>query len=538
MTQKNTFLKTIFLCLCTVWIFSCADDKGNYNYKELNDVEIKGLEEEIEVLAFTNLNITPEFGDFVPTEETHDFEWKIIATTGNKESQVIGTTRDLNYHVELLADRYNLLYTVKEKNSDFYYRAQTTLLVNSTVSEGWAVLCSDNNKTRLDFVSEITGETYQDILSATDIPQYEGPRAFQFLPQGQGYDDSPFYLFTDNGATRLSKNDFAWEPEFAMEYEMGTGETTLPYRISASGNQKMLVTESNVHYCDFSMGDGLFGIAINKTYTPAPAIGCNVAASNIYSPVFLMYDTEGKQFMYYDKYGVYPLFGAYESEEMGYGVSFLDNYGEMILGSPVVTGSSSIVMPVGEYDFKYMENTMYDPGNNLDGITYTILTKGNEFYLYGLQMGDGVLLMGESSDCSYIINKAYYGDLSQCTNISNASHFAFSSLRNYMYYAVGGQVYRVDLSKKTLQAEEQFNLPGEEITCLKFYLYTEDRNSNRSYDLIVGSQKAGDETSSGILRVYEGFRSEGNFKNAEPSETHEGFAKIVDVIYREISNLQ
>ena len=50
----------------------------------------------------------------------------------------------------------------------------------------------------------------------------------------------------------------------------------------------------------------------------------------------------------------------------------------------------------------------------------------------------------------------------------------------------------------------------------------------RSYDLIVGSLKNED----GILRIYEGRQSDGDFRNVEP-EVHEGFAEIVDVTYKE-----
>ena len=97
-----------------------------------------------------------------------------------------------------------------------------------------------------------------------------------------------------------------------------------------------------------------------------------------------------------------------------------------------------------------------------------------------------------------------------------------------MYYAVEDTVYKVDLSSDDLKPEVQFTLPGEKITCLKFNLYQKTENMQRSYDLIVGSLKNED----GILRIYEGRQSDGDFRNVEP-EVHEGFAEIVDVTYKE-----
>jgi hypothetical protein len=50
----------------------------------------------------------------------------------------------------------------------------------------------------------------------------------------------------------------------------------------------------------------------------------------------------------------------------------------------------------------------------------------------------------------------------------------------------------------------------------------------KSYDLVVGSLKDGE----GVLRVYEGRESGGDFTDVTP-QTYEGFAKIVDVEYKE-----
>jgi len=129
-----------------------------------------------------------------------------------------------------------------------------------------------------------------------------------------------------------------------------------------------------------------------------------------------------------------------------------------------------------------------------------------------------------------VLGKAYYGDLSDCKDIAKASHFAFSSLRNYMYYAVDGTVYRVNLSETPLKAEKQFALTGESITVMKFNLY-QGSTSNHDYDLVVASEKNG----VGTLRIYDGMTNEGDFTTVKPT-VYTGFAKIVDATYRERSN--
>ena len=128
-----------------------------------------------------------------------------------------------------------------------------------------------------------------------------------------------------------------------------------------------------------------------------------------------------------------------------------------------------------------------------------------------------------------MLGKGYYGNLSQCRDVLHEDAlYAFSSLKNYMYYAVGGTVYRVDLSSDDIRAETHLEFPGETVTCLKFNLYQKSENMQKSYDLLVGSLKDG----AGVLRVYEGRESDGDFSDVQPL-VYDGFAEIVDVTYKE-----
>ena len=192
-----------------------------------------------------------------------------------------------------------------------------------------------------------------------------------------------------------------------------------------------------------------------------------------------------------------------------------------------VTGSAFDEFPTG-LDYVYMENTRYDPGSGQMAVTYTVLADGDKRYLYGIQLGD--IVPQSWSSCPNALGKAYYGDLSECTDITKVTDlFAFSSLKNCMYYAVGGTLYQVDLSTKPLQAKVQFTLPGgEEITRLKFNLFRKNTSDSRSYNLIIGSLR-GEE---GILRIYNDTEMSGDFSGVEP-EVYDGFARIVDVTYRE-----
>ncbi len=502
-------------------MMACAEDKGNYKYHDLIEPEISGVEEKLSVLTYASLRLNPELGAKAKAENQYSYEWRAINQDESHEVTVLGDSRNLDYQVELAPGIYTLYFTVTEKSSGLYWQQNYQLTVSDATTEGWMVLCSDNGTARLDMVSTVTGETYFDILKDNkEMPAYQGPRKIQWLSK-HADSDSPYYLLTEQGATRLGKNKFIWKEEYDFKYEVATLANLCPYSITLAGFGRMMVSGTDAYYNETISFSGLYGDKINEGFAVAPHIGANISAT-IYAAVYLMYDTDNKRFMTYCPMMQSEALGGYEPLQE---ITAMEELARTAKGSDKVVGTAFDEYPVG-YDYVYMENTKYDAGNAKMGTTYTLLKdETGKLHVYGIQLGDFMLF----SDCSYIIGRAYYGDLSGCTDIGKENNlYAFSSLRNYMYYAVGGTLYRVDLSEKPLTAKKQFTLNGETITCLKFNLYQNNPNDNRSYDLVVGSVKDG----KGTLRIYEGMSTEGDFSSVTP-EIYTGFAEIVDATYRE-----
>ena len=92
-------MKKIFLLLCLssiLWI-SCYDDKGNYDYHEINKIEgvTDGLDSVIYIRQFDTLRCTPTFaGTFYSDPEAYSYEWEI-------EKKVVSTELSLVYPVTL-----------------------------------------------------------------------------------------------------------------------------------------------------------------------------------------------------------------------------------------------------------------------------------------------------------------------------------------------------------------------------------------------------------------------------------------------------
>lgn len=511
--------KIFFVTLVGMYMLSCASDEGNYVYTDLNELEISGVSDAA-VLTYAELTFSPSLGGMASGEDHYSFEWKAVDRNGENESFIIGESRELHYEVALPPGQYSLFFTVTEKATGLYWQKEVSLTVSSSMSEGWMVLCSDDGRARLDIASAVTGEIYRDVLASNGTPVYYGPRRIQWLSDKTDA-SSPYYLLTDDGATRLGKDDFGWKPEYDFQYEVASAERLVPYSIVSSGFGKVVVSGTKAYYCEVMGFDGLYGSAVNKDFPVSQYVGANISADQVYAAVYLLYDMSAKRFLALcpllssnDLGGLEPLMDMEEFSQVADGMA----------GAEGVVGTAFGSWPQG-MDLLYMENTRYDPGNARMGMTYSILSDGKGVYLYGIQLGDIL----RYADCTYVLGKGYYGDLSGCRNISSVGNlFAFSSLNSRMYYSSGSVVYSVDLSSEPLQAREEFTLQGEEITCLKFNLYRNPDNVRKSYDLIVGSEKNGE----GILRIYEGRDSGGDFRKVEP-EVFGGFARIKDVEYKE-----
>lgn len=129
-------------------VCACSRDLGNYEYSDLTEPGISGVGD-CSVLTFSELRISPSFTEGFD-EGLYTFEWKAIDRNGSMEQTVLGQQRDLEYHVTLPPGQYALYYTVTRKDSGIYWQKEVTLSVNSSTSQGWMVLCSDDSRARLD----------------------------------------------------------------------------------------------------------------------------------------------------------------------------------------------------------------------------------------------------------------------------------------------------------------------------------------------------------------------------------------------------
>lgn len=526
-SMKNCRKIYLFLLsAATALLPACYGDKGNYDYTELDEVAI-AMDDAYSVLIRDTLSIVPDLSGRGFSPDAYDYEWKVYETAGTDTPVVIGSERNLDYYVSLVPGMYKLAFTVKGKDAGYFYRRISDLEVKTTTSRGWLALCSDNGRVRLDMISHITGETYHDLLRETELENWQDPRQLVYAPDMA----EPFYLVSGSGTTRLSDNEFQWNESYMINNEFAGAQFAEDVCFLANKYPGKMLVDNNgrSYYCSTLMGDGLFGEArknmpgVATGFKKSPAVGCNVLAEQ-FLPLFMLWDVTNKTF--------FVCTDQFASLGMsGYATGDIP-MSELVSLGFVATNDALFSWPERSDNMSLccLENTRYDKNQTGSGVSYAILAKGDSRYLYGIILGDLVGILDGVDKYGTAYEKAYYVDVSSCTDIAQASHFAFSSLKTLFYYSVGSKVYAVNFTAETPEAVLQLDLGDEEITLLKFNLFVGDDPENRSYDLLVGSTAADGE---GVLRVYDGFGNEGDFANAQPEEIGRGFAPIVDVIYRE-----
>lgn len=502
--MKNIlFLLTIFM---TVVVLGCFDDKGNYDYHEINELQITGLPTEMQ-MKYRNadtLRVTPVIeatADDGSMSDRYSFKWEAVSQLKVGETQttsyVIGEERELNYFVEIPDGEYDVNCLVKDTITRVTWKGSFKLKVTTQLNEGWLVLSDVEGYARLDLISMSSKEdvVVRDLLR--EAPRLKGPKGLNVvfdMYYVQWGTDPRFYLMTETTTATLDVATYEWDEGNDIRYEM------LEYPVdfvasnrTAGMGWELLVSDKYVFGGTTFGQQVLFGVPINfiagdneNYFNVAPAVGVNTSYS-AYNPNRILYDTSNKRFvMIANSMKNCELMSAKEAE------------------FPWKTGK----------EFVYMANSRYDAGT-----VYAILQDTEapySRYLYAMKVG----AYGGVTQTKFM--KLDYPE------IEKATCFAVHPSLPWLFYAVGNTVYHFDLEGHQI---DPIHLAGETITMLKFNLFMGMYpNSTMQNKLIVGSVKSGAGLN-GVVRTYDVPTVFGD-EFGTPT-IHDGFGKPVDVTYRE-----
>ena len=146
-------IKILLTVMSLLAITSCYEDKGNYDYREMNDIEIS-VETESSFYALGDKVISKPELVFTLGKENSDlsYEWTF-------DGHVIGDTKDLEWIADTIASTKELRLAVFDNNTGVTYFGSTYISVSSSyASNGWVVLSEKEGNSTLSFLREQTEE--------------------------------------------------------------------------------------------------------------------------------------------------------------------------------------------------------------------------------------------------------------------------------------------------------------------------------------------------------------------------------------------
>jgi len=488
MFKKIKLQLVLVLFSCTL-VNSCLEDEGNYDYTEINQIEVEGIEDIYSVVRFDNFNIIPQIvsSQGETNENAYSYKWQAYqpAETGENRLVDLSSEKDLLTTIDLIPGDYTIYYTVKDLNTDVEFQHNFEISVVNNIYEGWLVLSDINGVGRLDMVSLIENEyrTEHDILNvvSSQLTLTGTPKFVYTYP----FESSFYGIYvstTGNGTVKLEPNTFAWDSSFniAEEFVTNQPQDLEVDNIVAKGSQmSYAVKDGNVYYY-FSVFSYKYSAPINSIggvlFEASPFIGKGSYFGNS-----ILYDNTNKRFI-----------------KTNFGISS--------------------VMPTGtRFNYTTGKDLEYMVGNNFnssDGAQiFAILKEPSDNKKY--------LALFNATNSS----QSYYDEV-VAPDFDQATSYAVSPNYGYLFYAAGGKVYQYDYSLKTTKL--MLDKGTDEITMIKFNDFF---NSNIDYNelefqLIVCSYDG----SEGTMELYEVPPVNGQI---ELKTSYSGFGKIKSVAYRE-----
>lgn len=483
---------------------ACYEDKGNYNYSDINEIAVDTTVTEYYVNNTGTLTINPEITSTKNIDASnYSYEWKWVA---KGQATVISTSRNLSFVVKQPSGKYNLYFVITDHTTGLQWQQAYKVNVRVPyINEGYLLLCEVDNGTRLDMIS------YD---KATDmfftLPSVLDSAGSNFKPQGKPlqvvcfpasptlYNSSAkeygIYILTDQNTNRIDPEDFSYDPlkhDISVDFITGTPAGFKADAIYGGNNRIILLGEGNMYpYYNASSikfgyeapGNVINGVA-NKVF---PKIGFGAVTTSGNSALF---DMDNKRFM-----GI----GSTQSR-----------------WSPYTSGATLFPW------------TLPDSLNLVTIEKSTLLS--NLFYAV-LKSITGVYYVGAFRANSQV--------LYQRTDISgDISLFAPSvEQQSWIFYAKGSKVYRCNLN--TGMSTEVLDKGNNVITCLYFHhflSYSIAANATTynvwNKKLMVGSyDSSGTEGANGTLDLFTVTTTDGTL---EPYSQYTGLGKIKSITYRE-----
>lgn len=132
----------LYIILLGLTLFSCLEDNGNYNYKDINKITISGLKGSYSMIMGDEFTIEPVVEQTVPVDNL-EYIWKLKDEVLSND-KILNVTLDVD-NFEYGSNLMSLTIVDKSQGEDIIKSQAFDLVITSTMSYGYYFLTADEN---------------------------------------------------------------------------------------------------------------------------------------------------------------------------------------------------------------------------------------------------------------------------------------------------------------------------------------------------------------------------------------------------------
>lgn len=452
--MKRLFTITAY----TVFLSSCVKDKGDYDYRKINEVTITGLQKNYSVVFDRDiLHIEPTITMTETVTDPNRLSYYWILYKSSTPIDTVGTEPVLHYKVDAIPDTYNLFLRIIDRQTEMAWKASTTLTVGTRYSTGIMLMGTDaNGNAEMDMITMVNDTVVvTGILSKSGLPALHDPVGVQHVGGNSNDNNARLWVMTKSGSYYLDRltmqgsidNKFA---KITVTNEAIDKQTITPIvyapqiigRNGATGNslgaRAWITTDGDIFPTHtFLAGGDFYPNPVNrleadfsKRLKAAPYFWYSIASLN----TLMWYDTENHRFLNITNVGINTF-------------------------SSMPTDNATDPFPWKQTDrtLVYGENTRNTDGGSTNGNSFAIMKgAGGKHFIYKFYASGTTPQKRDLYEVSPI-----------AIDFDKADSYAFSSKRSVIFYSVGNRLYAYDYNKG-FEKLYQFPEITDEITMLKF----------------------------------------------------------------------
>ncbi|EDM38094.1 hypothetical protein PBAL39_00727 [Pedobacter sp. BAL39] len=506
--------------LALVILASCSKDEGNYDYKDINELAISGVDSSYTLLrGFDTLRIKPTINATMDEGDPSRYQYSWILRNNNKLLDTISRERNLEYPIVLDPIAHELYYRVRDTKTGIEWRTKSFLTITTPFSRGLLLMGEDEQGfAEAEMLSMINDTLHlKHILSESGLPRQREP--VSFIHTGGALDQyMKLWLLSKSGSYYLDRitmkgsisNNFGRSLFISDQINPETLHPTAiaPQITSASGeissrNVRAMLTKGGDIFTTYLLinGGDFYNNPINRVST-AQQERIPAAPYLLYSlgnmSSLIWYDTQNQRFLNFASFG----FGT---------------------SSALLTDAEGSIFPWNQAASRrtlvYAENTRNTAGGSTYGNSFAIMKDvANAYYVYEFYASG-----------SNPIKRAAYTIPSMATDFDKANFYAFSSNRSVIFYSVGNRLYAYDYNPGHERLYQYPEIGSDQITMLKFDTQI-DHLTNSLYIATYNS------TTKGTLRRFT-LGSNPDVVELKPADnsTWTGLVKIKDMNWRAVN---